>query len=131
MKLNMEEFLFGNVVDAIVSQVMIILKEKNLQLVHEIPDEIKTLNLFGDQVRLQLVLSDFLLNIAQYAPTPNGWVEIKVSHGFKLIQNGNELVRLQFRYSCYKYFQFLKKEFIPLEIHFKLKISYFVQLISL
>ncbi|GFY88690.1 phytochrome E [Actinidia rufa] len=97
MKLNMEEFLFGNVVDAIVSQVMIILKEKNLQLVHEIPDEIKTLNLFGDKVRLQLVLSDFLLNIAHYAPTPNGWVEIKVSHGFKRIQDGNELVRLQFR----------------------------------
>ncbi|XP_057465523.1 phytochrome E-like isoform X1 [Actinidia eriantha] len=97
LELNMEEFLFGNVVDTIVSQVMIILKEKNLQLVHEIPDEIKTLNLFGDQVRLQLVLSDFLLNIANYAPTPNGWVEIKVSHGFKLIQDGNELVRLQFR----------------------------------
>ncbi|XP_058196082.1 phytochrome E-like isoform X1 [Rhododendron vialii] len=97
MELNMEEFLFGNVIDAVFSQVMILLKEKTLQLVHEIPDEIKSLCLVGDQVRLQQVLSDFLLNIAHYAPSPNGWVEIKVSPGFKLIPDGNELVHLQLR----------------------------------
>ncbi|THF96165.1 hypothetical protein TEA_001555 [Camellia sinensis var. sinensis] len=97
MELNVEEFILGNVIDTVVSQVMILLKEKKLQLVHEIPDEIKMLYLFGDQVRLQLVLSDFLLNIAHYAPSPNGWVEIKVSPGLKLIQDGNELVHLQFR----------------------------------
>ncbi|KAL6991378.1 hypothetical protein U1Q18_009491 [Sarracenia purpurea var. burkii] len=96
MKLSTEEFLFGNVLDAVVSQAMILLKEKNLQLVHEIPDEIKTQYLFGDQVRLQLVLSDFLLNIAHFAPSPNGWVEIKVSPDFRLTRDGNELVHLQF-----------------------------------
>lgn len=96
----MEEFLFGNVIDAVFSQVMILLKEKTLQLVHEIPDEIKSLCLVGDQVRLQQVLSDFLLNIAHYAPSPNGWVEIKVSSDFKLIQDWNELVHLQLRYGC-------------------------------
>lgn len=95
----MEEFLFGNVIDAVFSQVMILLKEKTLQLVHEIPNEIKSLCLVGDQVRLQQVLSDFLFNIAHYAPSPNGWVEIKVSPGFKLIQDGNE-VHLQLRYGC-------------------------------
>ena len=94
----MEEFLLGNVIDAIVCQVMNLVKEKNLQLVHEIPDEIKTLYLFGDQVKLQLVLSDFLMNMARYAPSPNGWVEIKVSPGLKLIQDGDEYVQLQIRY---------------------------------
>ncbi|PSS04878.1 Phytochrome E like [Actinidia chinensis var. chinensis] len=97
MELNMEEFLLGNVIDAIVCQVMNLVKEKNLQLVHEIPDEIKTLYLFGDQVKLQLVLSDFLMNMARYAPSPNGWVEIKVSPGLKLIQDGDEYVQLQIR----------------------------------
>ncbi|XP_057464150.1 phytochrome E-like isoform X3 [Actinidia eriantha] len=97
MELNMEEFLLGNVIDAIVCQVMNLVKEKNLQLVHEIPDEIKTLYLFGDQVKLQLVLSDFLMNMARYAPSPNGWVEIKVSPCLKLIQDGDEYVQLQIR----------------------------------
>lgn len=94
----MEEFLLGNVLDAIVSQVMILLKERNLKLFHEIPEEIKTLSLYGDQIRLQLVLSDFLLNVVHHAPYPAGWVEIKVSPGLKLIQDGSEFIRIQFRY---------------------------------
>ncbi|KAE9445948.1 hypothetical protein C3L33_22150, partial [Rhododendron williamsianum] len=100
MELNVEEFLLVSVVDAIVSQVMMLSKEKNLQLVHEIPDGFKEKHLLGDQVRLQLVLSDFLRNIARYAPSPDGWVEIKVSPGLEVRQDGNELVHLQIRYHC-------------------------------
>ncbi|XP_059669263.1 phytochrome E-like [Cornus florida] len=94
--LKMEEFLLGNVIDAIVSQVMILLKERNLQLFLEIPEEIKKLSLLGDQMRLQLLMSDFLLNIVHHTP-PDGWVEIKVSPASKLIHDGNEFVHLQFR----------------------------------
>ncbi|KAJ8545359.1 hypothetical protein K7X08_017942 [Anisodus acutangulus] len=97
VELNMEEFVLGNVVDAIVSQVMILLKEKNLQLLHDIPDQIKTLPLYGDQIKLQRVLSDFLFSVVYHAPSPDGWVEIKVLPGLKLIQDGNELIHLQFR----------------------------------
>ena len=97
----MEEFLLGNVLDAVVSQVMILLKERNLKLFHEISEEIKTLSLYGDQIRLQLVLSDFLLNVVHHAPSPDGWVEIRISPGLKLIQDGNEFVCLQFRYHNY------------------------------
>lgn len=86
-----------NLLDAIVSQVMIVLKEKNILLVHEIPDQVKTLALLGDQIKLQIVLSDFLLSIVNHAPSPNGWVEIKVSHGLRMIQNGHEFIHLQFR----------------------------------
>lgn len=93
----MEVFRLGNVLDAIVSQVMILLREKKLQLFHEIPEEIKSLYLYGDHIRLQLVLSDFLLNVVRYAPASDGWVEIKLSNGLKLIQDGNESIRLQFR----------------------------------
>ncbi|KAI4295377.1 hypothetical protein L6164_035429 [Bauhinia variegata] len=97
VQLNMEEFVLGNILDAIVSQVMILIRGKNLQLFHEIPDEIKTLELYGDQIRLQVVLSDFLLNVVSHTPSPNGWVEIKISPGIKIIQDGNELIHLQFR----------------------------------
>ncbi|XVF87224.1 hypothetical protein PTKIN_Ptkin18bG0101600 [Pterospermum kingtungense] len=96
VELSMEEFLLGNVLDAVVSQVMILLRERNLQLFRETPEEIKTLTLYGDQIRLQLALSDFLLSVVHHAP-PGGWVEIRILPGLKLIQDGNEFVRLQFR----------------------------------
>lgn len=100
----MEEFLLGNIIDAIVSQVMIPLNEKSLQLIHNIPEETKTLLLYGDQMKLQLLLSDFLLSIVHHAPS-NGWVEIKVSPGLKLIQDGNEYIHIKMRYI--KHFFFL------------------------
>ncbi|KAL3522629.1 hypothetical protein ACH5RR_015463 [Cinchona calisaya] len=93
---NLEEFALGNVIDAIVSQVMVLLKEKNLQLIHDIPDQIKTLFVYGDQIKLQLVLSDFLLTLVHHTPSPDGWVEIKVSPGIKLIEDGHEYIHLQF-----------------------------------
>lgn len=95
----MDEFLLGNILDAIVSQGMIPLREKNLQLFHEIPHEMKKLSLYGDQITLQLVLSDFFLNIVHHTHSTDGWVEIKISPGLKLIQDGDEFVRIQFRYN--------------------------------
>ncbi|KAK2642721.1 hypothetical protein Ddye_024484 [Dipteronia dyeriana] len=97
VELNVEEFLLGNILDAIISQVMILLRDRNLQFFHEILEEVKTLSVYGDQVRLQLVLSDFLLNVVHHAPSPDGWVEFKISLGLKLIKNDNEFIRVQFR----------------------------------
>ncbi|CAH9141515.1 unnamed protein product [Cuscuta epithymum] len=97
VELTSEEFVIGSVIDAIVSQVMIPLKEKNVQLLHDIPDHIKSLTVYGDQIKLQLVLSDFLLSVVNYAPSPDGWVEIRVIPGLKLIQDGNEYIHIQFR----------------------------------
>ncbi|KAL7591632.1 hypothetical protein Lser_V15G32620 [Lactuca serriola] len=97
MKLNMDQFVMENLLDAIVSQVMMVLKEKNIPLVHEIPVQVKKLALLGDQIRLQMVLSDFLLSIVHHAPSQNGWVEIKVAPGLRMIQDGHEFIHLQFR----------------------------------
>ncbi|KAL8248301.1 hypothetical protein R6Q59_005169 [Mikania micrantha] len=97
VELNLEGFVMENLLDAIVSQVMIELKEKNIPLVHEISDQVKMLDLVGDQIKLQIILSDFLISIVKHAPSPDGWVEIKVSPGLKMIQNGQEFIHLQFR----------------------------------
>ncbi|KAI3840803.1 hypothetical protein MKW92_045313 [Papaver armeniacum] len=78
--LNKTEFLLGCVMDAVVSQ------------------KIKTVHLYGDQIRLQQVLSDFLLKTVQHAPSPGGWVEIKISFNLKLTDDGVELLQLEFRY---------------------------------
>ncbi|KAI4304454.1 hypothetical protein MLD38_039961 [Melastoma candidum] len=97
MDLNFNEFILASVLDVVISQVMIPLREKNLRMLHKIPEEIKSLSLYGDQARLQLVLLEFLENIVQHTSFPDGWVEIKILPGLKLIQDRSEIVRLQFR----------------------------------
>ncbi|EEF42722.1 phytochrome E [Ricinus communis] len=97
IELKVEEFFLVNVLDAIVSQIMLLLRERSIQLFHEIPEEIKTVSVYGDQIRLQLVLSDFLLSVVRHAPSPDGWVEIKVSSGLKLMQDSHEFLRVQIR----------------------------------
>ena len=57
------------------------------------------MSLYGDRIRLQQVLAEFLLNIVHHAPSPDGWVEIEVAPSLRLIEDGIELVHLQIRYS--------------------------------
>ncbi|KZV56023.1 Phytochrome E isoform 1 [Dorcoceras hygrometricum] len=99
LELKMEEFILGNVINAVVSQAMILLNEKNLRLVLDVSERIRTLCLYGDQIKLQLALSALLLTVVEYTSCPDGWVEILVSPspGSKQMQDGNEFVHLQFR----------------------------------
>lgn len=91
-----EYFILGNVVDAVVSQAMILLNEKNLRLVNDIPHGVRSLSFLGDQSRLQLVLSDFLLTVVRYTPL-DGSVEITVSPGLKRSRSETEFLTVRFR----------------------------------
>eukprot|EP01018_Ginkgo_biloba_P009557 Gb_37899 [translate_table: standard] len=97
MELDTAEFVLGTVMDAVVSQGMIPLREKGLQLIREIPGEVKTMFLYGDQVRLQQILADFLLNAVRFTPAPEGWVGIKVLPTMKQLGRGIQVVHLEFR----------------------------------
>ncbi|KAI3875660.1 hypothetical protein MKW92_046488 [Papaver armeniacum] len=94
------EFSLGNLINAVVSQVINLLKEKGLQLIRDIPEEIKTLAVIGDPIRIQQVLVNFLLSAVQYTPSPGGWVEIQVQSSPKKISDGKELLHLEFRIGC-------------------------------
>nr|BAF44083.1 phytochrome b [Lotus japonicus] len=100
LELERGEFLLGNVINAVVSQVMVLLRERNLQLIRDIPEEIKTLAVYGDQLRIQQVLADFLSNVVRYAPSPDGWVEIHVYPKIKQISDGLTLLHAEFRLVC-------------------------------
>ncbi|KAI8561837.1 hypothetical protein RHMOL_Rhmol04G0372700 [Rhododendron molle] len=97
LELEKGEFFVGGVIDAVVSQVMMLLRERGLQLIRDIPEEIKTLAVYGDQVRVQQVLADFLLNMVRYAPSPDGWVEIQVQPRLKQISGETTMVHIEFR----------------------------------
>ncbi|KAJ9699803.1 hypothetical protein PVL29_005595 [Vitis rotundifolia] len=100
LELERAEFLLGSVINAVVSQVMILLRERDLQLIRDIPEEVKTLAVYGDQVRIQQVLADFLLNMVRYAPSPDGWIEIQVRPRLKQISEEVKLMHIEFRMLC-------------------------------
>lgn len=97
MQLETEEFRLENILDTIISQVMILLREGNSQLRVEVAEEIKTLPLYGDRVKLQLILADLLHNIVNHAPFPNSWVAIYISRGQELSRDSSHYIHLQFR----------------------------------
>lgn len=97
LALEKSEFLLGSIVNAVVSQVMILLRQRGLQLIRDIPEEIKVISVYGDQLRIQQVLADFLLNMIHHAPSPEGWVEIQVRPSLKHNSDGTEMVLLHFR----------------------------------
>lgn len=87
-------------IDAVVSQVMLLLRERGVQLIRDIPDEIKTLRVYGDQVRIQQVFADFLQIMASYAPPREGWVEVHLRPSIKQISDGVTIVHIEFRIVC-------------------------------
>ncbi|KAK6930285.1 PAS fold-2 [Dillenia turbinata] len=101
MELEKTEFLLGGVINAVVGQVMILLRERGLQLIRDIPEEIKSLAVYGDQLRIQQVLADFLLNMVRCAPSPEGWVEIHVRPRLKQNSEGQSIGHFEFRLGCY------------------------------
>ncbi|KAK9672311.1 hypothetical protein RND81_12G091700 [Saponaria officinalis] len=97
LELVKTEFMLGNVINAVVSQVMIPLRERGLQLIRDIPEEIKTLAVYGDQIRIQQILAEFLVNMVRYAPAPDGWVEIHVLPRLKQLSDGVMVVYIELR----------------------------------
>jgi len=95
------EFSLGSVMNAVVSQAMVLLRERDIQLIRDIPDEIKEASAYGDQYRIQQVLSDFLLSMVQFAPTENGWVEIQVRPNLKQNSDGTDSTLFIFRLAAY------------------------------
>lgn len=104
LELEKEDFFLGRVMDAVVSQVMLLIRERGLQLIRDIPEEIKTLCVHGDQVRVQQVLADFLFSMVCYAPSPDGWVDIQVRPSLKQTADGITTVRIEFRYAIFTIF---------------------------
>ncbi|KAL8484828.1 hypothetical protein ACS0TY_027209 [Phlomoides rotata] len=100
LELEKADFILGSVIDAVVSQSMLLLRERGLQLIHDIPEEVKTLALCGDQARIQQILADFLLNMVRHAPSQTGWVEMQVSPRLKQISETTTMAHTEFRITC-------------------------------
>ncbi|MBA0770878.1 hypothetical protein Gotri_019434 [Gossypium trilobum] len=68
--LEMIEFTLHEVLTASISQVMVMSNGKRIQIVNDTAEDVLSETLYGDSVRLQQVLADFLLISVNF--TPNG-----------------------------------------------------------
>ncbi|KGN47791.1 phytochrome A [Cucumis sativus] len=94
--LEMVEFTLHEVLKVSISQVMIKSKGKAIQIVNETVEEAMSETLYGDSLRLQQVLADFLLLSVSYAPAGG---QLKISTNLTKDQLGKSvhLVHLEFR----------------------------------
>lgn len=68
MEMNSEEFSLAEALEAVQKQVMIMSQERQVQIVQDLPAEVSSMYLYGDNLRLQQVLSDFLTNAILFTP---------------------------------------------------------------
>uniref|UniRef100_A0A9I9DU54 Phytochrome n=1 Tax=Cucumis melo TaxID=3656 RepID=A0A9I9DU54_CUCME len=62
METNCIEFNLGDVLDVVTNQAMILSQEREVKIICESPADVSSLHLYGDNLRLQQVLSEFLTN---------------------------------------------------------------------
>ncbi|KAH9745320.1 Phytochrome C [Citrus sinensis] len=98
MVLKSGEFNLGEALDAVMTQVMIPSREHQVQIIRDLPAEVSTMNLHGDKLRLQQVLSDFLTNALIFTPAFEGSsIAFRVIPQKERIGKNIHIVHLEFR----------------------------------
>ncbi|CAN8324744.1 unnamed protein product [Cochlearia groenlandica] len=98
-ELERTEFSISSVLNAVISQAMLVVREKNLELIRNIPLGIKSMVVYGDRIRIQQVLAEFLLSIVRYATTGSS-VELHLHTVLKKMADGFSAIRMEFRMAC-------------------------------
>ncbi|KAK3030380.1 hypothetical protein RJ639_038908 [Escallonia herrerae] len=96
MDMEMMEFTLHEVLVASISQVMIKSTGKGIQIVNDIEEDIMTETLYGDSVRLQQVLADFLVICVNFTPN-GGHLGLAASLTKDDLGQSVQLVHLEFR----------------------------------
>ncbi|KAI9178047.1 hypothetical protein LWI28_022050 [Acer negundo] len=98
MEMKSGEFNLAEALEAVMTQVMIPSKEHQVQLIRDLPDEVSSMNLYGDKLRLQQVLSDLLTNALIFTPAYEGSsIAFRVIPRNQRIEKKIHIVHLEFR----------------------------------
>ncbi|CAI0383505.1 unnamed protein product [Linum tenue] len=71
LDLRTVEFNLAEALDVVMKQAMILSRERGVKVVCDFPGEVSSMNLYGDNWRLQQVLADFLTNSILFTPRFN------------------------------------------------------------
>ena len=97
LDLEMAEFVLQDVVVAAVSQVLIACQGKGIRVSCNLPERFMKQSVYGDGVRLQQILSDFLYVSVKFSPV-GGSVEISSKLTKNSIGENLHLIDLELRY---------------------------------
>lgn len=96
-EMNTVEFNLGQALEAVITQGKILSRERQVQLMLDVPAETSSMYLYGDNLRLQQVLSDFLANVLHFTAPSEGSAVLKVISRNELIGTGVHIIHLEFR----------------------------------
>ncbi|KAI3992658.1 hypothetical protein MKX01_007980 [Papaver californicum] len=68
LEMNILEFSLGEALEAVMIQGKPLCQERQLQFIHDLPVEVSSMYLYGDNLRLQQVRSNFLTNTILFTP---------------------------------------------------------------
>ncbi|KAM1429640.1 hypothetical protein ACFX2I_045813 [Malus domestica] len=98
MELNSSEFNLGETVEVVIYQVMVLSQERQVKVIHDSPAEVSSMLLYGDNLRLQQILSDFLTNTLLFTPASEGLsIGLRVTPKKERIGMKMHIVHLEFR----------------------------------
>jgi phytochrome A len=97
LQMNLVEFNLGEVVEAVLNQVKILSRERQVQVTCNLPADVASMRLYGDNSRLQQVLSDFLSNAVFFTPAfEDSSVLLRIIPRKERIGTNIQIVHLEF-----------------------------------
>ncbi|KAL8238064.1 hypothetical protein R6Q59_019145 [Mikania micrantha] len=98
MEVKCAEFKLGESLEVVLNQVKNLSRERKVEVIFEAPEQVSSLSVFGDNLRVQQVLSDFLSNALSFAPDFEGsLVLFRVTHKMEHIGAKIQVAHLEFR----------------------------------
>jgi signal transduction histidine kinase len=98
MEMRSAEFNLGEALEAVMNQVMSMCQERQVQVMLDSPAEVSSMHLYGDNLRLQQVLSHFLTNALLFTPAIEGsFISFRVIPRKERIGMKMHIVHLEFR----------------------------------
>lgn len=100
MELKSVEFNLGETLEVVIKQAMTLSQERQVEIIRDLPSTLSSMHLYGDNLRLQQVLSDFLTNALLFTPAFEGSsIAFRVIPRKERIGTKMHIVHLEFRIS--------------------------------
>lgn len=98
MELKSVEFNLGETLEVVIKQAMTLSQERQVEIIRDLPSTLSSMHLYGDNLRLQQVLSDFLTNALLFTPAFEGSsIAFRVIPRKERIGTKMHIVHLEFR----------------------------------
>lgn len=98
LDLEMVEFALHDMVVTAVSQVMIASEAKGVRIIYDVSDDSMSEGVYGDNLRLQQILADFLLVSVKSSPA-GGQIELAVNLAKDQLGKSLHVIHLELRYN--------------------------------